>query len=469
MALARSFVSLGHRVICCANLPNGECRHAEIEFWNFGAEYEIHRIAERLSTIGPFHCLAATLVHPFLFLRQMPNCLSRIVINHSPSAMASGLEPVTVMTLIDCMVAVSQAQRSLLLIRGTDPEKVVVVKNGFDPDIFGYSGPEGRDFQELIFIGRIEAPKGIHILVDVFARLKAEFPQLKLSVFGDESYWPEFILQKPALERQLPGLRFRGKVPQSELASHLRRAGLLVFPSISFESAGLAVVDAQASGCPAVGFAVGGVPEYLLDGSCGRVVREISAEALHRTLAELLRTPEKLRDMSRNCESLGRKHSWSRAAAEILAIAENAHSRRKPSSAAAAEDQSLIRTRAFQGVDPQQLLQDHERIMNGVAASDDEIARRAADHGSKAAALLWRGLRQESQKRYREAADIYREAVRFAAADDWQPFFRLALLHAESSELRPAADAAAEVLARCPQFFLRDKLEQLIALSKAMR
>jgi glycosyltransferase involved in cell wall biosynthesis len=178
------------------------------------------------------------------------------------------------MELIDKMLCVSDAQRSLILSRNVQSSKINVVRNGFDPDVFSYSGPQARDWHKLIFIGRIEPPKGIHIIVQVFGELKKEFPRLTLDVFGDESYWPQFISQKHELMRQLAGLKFWGKVPQRELSQHLRTAGLLVFPSISFETAGLAVIDAQASGCPVIATAVGGVPEYVFDGVLGELVYE---------------------------------------------------------------------------------------------------------------------------------------------------------------------------------------------------
>jgi glycosyltransferase involved in cell wall biosynthesis len=324
MALARAISGLGHRVIVCANLPDGECMVNGIDFWDFGPDYSIHEIAKRLEGIPAYHCIAATLAHPFLHLREQSNCRSRILINHSPSLISSGLEVSTVLRIVDYMLCVSDIQRSLMLSRKVDSEKIRVVKNGFDPATFTYAGPEGRDWNQLLFIGRVEAPKGIHVLLQVFAELKIEFPELKLSVFGDESFWPEFTSHKHDLMRKLPGLQFHGKVPQTELARHLRSAGLLVFPSQTFESAGLAVVDAQASGCPVVANGVGGVPEYLVDKKLGELVFDKRPQALRDTIAELLRNRPRMIEMSRSAETLGRTRPWSIVAQEVLSLAERA-------------------------------------------------------------------------------------------------------------------------------------------------
>jgi glycosyltransferase involved in cell wall biosynthesis len=156
MALARAIAQQGYRVIACANLPQGECSHNGIEFWNFGPAYALHDIEKRLRDIGPYHALCATLVHPLLLLRDHKHCISRIVINHAPSPHASGIEPTTAIELVDYMLCVSEAQRSIIIGRQVEPTKLAVVRNGFDPEIFPYAGPAERDWNQLIFIGRVD-------------------------------------------------------------------------------------------------------------------------------------------------------------------------------------------------------------------------------------------------------------------------------------------------------------------------
>lgn len=466
MALARAIARSGHRVIACANLPEGECVKDGIEFWNFGATYALHTIEKRLREIGPYYCLCATLVHPLLHLREHTNCLARILINHAPSSHASGLEPATVLELIDYMMCVSYAQRSFMVRSESDADKLVVVQNGFDPDVFTYGGPEGRDWEQLIFIGRLEIPKGIHVLVQVFGELKREFPDLKLSVFGDESYWPEFVSRKQELMERFPGLRFHGKVPQPELASHLRRAGLLVFPSLTFESAGLAVVDAQASGCPVVAYGVGGVPEYLLDGKLGQVVYDRTPEALRDAIASLLRNRERRQEMSRTAATLGRARPWSVVAEEVLSYA------RRSSKRCAVETEPVLppsvqRMSAWQGVPVEVLLEDHERAAAAQTLSDSDLHRAVTTTPQFSWPLLVKGIRLEKTGNLDQAVEAYRAAASKSTPSDWQPFFRLALLYAERREASAASTCAEEVLRRAPNFPFRSQLEQLISVARA--
>jgi glycosyltransferase involved in cell wall biosynthesis len=465
MALARAIKGLGYRVIACAHLPTGDCEHEGIEFWNFGPEYALHEIAKRLEELPAYHCIAATLVHPFLHIRAQPNCLSRILINHSPALVSSGLETTTVLHAIDYMLCVSDIQRSIILSRKVDGERIKVVRNGFDPEVFTYAGPEGRDWDQLIFIGRVDAPKGIHVLLQVFGELKGEFPNLKLAVFGDESYWPEFTSHKYELMRKLPGLQFHGKVPQREIARQLQTAGMLVFPSQTFETAGLAVIDAQASGCPVVANGVGGVPEYLVEKELGDLVYDKSPTALRDAIAALLRDKPRLRKMSESARLLGRTRPWSVVAEEVMHWAEQAASTRIGISV----DQLPAGVQQIKNVhtaSAHEVLLAHELMTKSDEFSDDHLEKALMFYNRDAWPHLINGFRCEESGSVDQAIESYRQAAEKSIRGDWQAFFRLALVHAERKELPLARGYAERVIEEAPGFELRAQLEQLISHTK---
>lgn len=463
LALARRIAALGYPVIACANLPNGECSRDGIEFWDFGANYSLHTIERRLRDIGPYHCLCATLVHPFLMLRDHGNCLSRILVNHSPSPHASGLEPVTVLSVLDYMACVSSWQRGIIEACGVESEKLVVVKNGFDPELFPYAGPEGRDWNQLVFVGRVEPAKGIHVLVHAFGELKGYFPDLKLSVYGDDQRWADFAAKKDEYAATFPGLVFHGKVPQAELSRALRRAGLLVFPSLSFESAGLAVVEAQASGCPVVAFDAGGTADYL-DKRLGLLLQEKSMESLRNAIATLLRDRAQLAEMSRLSERFGRERTWDSAARDIMALAERAVERGRQGEPTLPEPLRRVGNAAEVSIET--LLRDHERICQPDFISETELNSMIAEQPTAAWPHFVRGLRLESAGNTNAALAAYTDAMARASADDWQPHFRLALLHVDRRQLSAASTCAQAVLARVPSFPLKTQLEKIIAFAK---
>jgi glycosyltransferase involved in cell wall biosynthesis len=465
IALIRSIKDLGYRVIACANLPDGECVRDGVEYWNFGHDYALHKIAKRLEALPAYYCIGATLVHPFLLIREHQNCLSRLLINHSPAAISSGLETSTVLHSIDYMLCVSDIQRSIILSREVDADKIKVVRNGFDPDVFRYAGPEGRDWNQLVFIGRVDAPKGIHVLLQVFGELKKDFPELKLSVFGDESFWPEFTSHKFELMQRLPGLNFHGKVPQSELALHLQRAGLLVFPSQTFETAGLAVVDAQASGCPVVANGVGGVPEYLVDNELGVLVYDKSPAALKEAIASLLRDQPRLIRMSQAAETRGRSRPWRVVAEDIMFWANHAADANLRSKLNVLP-QEFLQIKDVHLSSPQDVLHAHEFVAKSQDFTNSDLEKALQIYEHDAWPHLINGFRREESGDVDQAIDAYRKAAERSLKGDWQAFFRLALVHAERKELPLARGYAERIIEEYPSFAYREQLERLISETK---
>jgi hypothetical protein len=370
-----------------------------------------------------------------------------------------------VLELVDYMACVSTWQRRLIEGCGVDSEKMVVVHNGFDPSTFPYAGPAGRDWNQIVFIGRVEPAKGIHVLVHAFGELKGYFPDLKLAVYGDETRWAEFASNKDEILRRFPGITFHGKVPQAELSRALRSAGLLAFPSMSYESAGLAVVEAQASGCPVVAFDAGGTADYL-DPRLGILLKEKDKpmEMLRDTIAALLRDRARVVEMSRMAETYGRECTWEKTARGVMDLAERAAARRLIG-AAPELPEPIRRVRNVREVSVETLLRDHDRIAQQEFVPDTELASIVAGRPGEAWPYFVRGLRLESAGHAAAAETAYKEAVERANAHDWQPYFRLALLHADRRQLAAASACARVVLERVPQFPLRAHLEQLIAVA----
>lgn len=469
LALARAFRRRGYRVICCANLPAGECVSGGIEFWNFGSTYRLAPVAERLAAIGPYYCLCATLVFPLMFVREHQNCLARILVNHGSAPILGGIEISSAEGMYDYQVCVSFAQRERVLSRTGSLNRTAVIRNGYDPEVFPYQGPEGRDFRNIVYIGRIEPPKGIIALLQAFINLKAraEFQDVTLSVFGEATYWPEWHKIREETLKPVQGVTFHGNVPQPELSRHLRRAGMLVFPSVSFETAGLVAVDAQASGCPVIAFNAGGVTEYINDGVTGEVLREIAAESLESALVRYLRSPAKLAEMSRACESRSRNYTWDEVAGRFEELLRSVADARKVGAALGyAQFPDLAITLQPEQHSTERVLEAHRRIAEGEVISDEEIQRLIIEIPGRAAPLLWRGLREEAQGRPHAAIELLQRACECAEYSDWQAHFRVTLVASEQRDLAMAASCAEEVLRRSPQCEMRRDLERLIDLAR---
>lgn len=156
-----------------------------------------------------------------------------------------------------------------------------------------------RPFQ-LLFTGQAVVGKGLEVLVEALRGLPGDW---RLSVCGDGPRLPH--ARKKAEDYGIADrITFHAWVPQSALLEHYRKADLFVLPSVWDDPGPLVGIEAMSFGVPVVGFAVGGIPDYLIDNQTGVLVREVSSKALHDGLLHAMSCPETLAQMGREGQKL---------------------------------------------------------------------------------------------------------------------------------------------------------------------
>jgi glycosyltransferase involved in cell wall biosynthesis len=191
------------------------------------------------------------------------------------------------------VVAVSEAERRLLLSRGYPDRKVVTVVNGAngsprealpDDDI----GPLHRP--AVMTLCGLHPRKAVGDVVMAFAAVHPEFPDWHLNVVG---WGPDRErLENLVAERGLQSaVHFLG----STTAPRPLLTAADIFASASLaDPCPLAVAEARAAGCAIVATAVGGVPEVLDHGRAGQLVSPGKPEAMAAAFRTLMGDPEVL-------------------------------------------------------------------------------------------------------------------------------------------------------------------------------
>lgn len=184
--------------------------------------------------------------------------------------------------------------------------KLHIVHCGIDPDRYATdpARPAGRN---VLFIGRLAAAKGVPVLLDAFALVRARFPDARLTLVGDGPARASLEARSDELAIR-DAVRFTGYLSQDEVAEELSRADLFALPSFA-EGVPVVLMEAMASGLPVVTTRITGIPELVEDGVSGRVVTPGDSEVFAEAMTEVLAGPETAREMGK----LGRK----RVAAEF--------------------------------------------------------------------------------------------------------------------------------------------------------
>lgn len=140
----------------------------------------------------------------------------------------------------------------------------------------------------LVFLGALVPEKGVFELLEVFARLRPNYPALRLVMCGDGQ-----IAQLRAEADRLgvsSVVEFPGWIGVDEKARLLSGRVAFVLPSHA-EGLPMAMLEAMAFGCPVVVSAVGGIPEVIDDGCNGHLVPPRDCDALFLALSALLASP----------------------------------------------------------------------------------------------------------------------------------------------------------------------------------
>jgi glycosyltransferase involved in cell wall biosynthesis len=135
-----------------------------------------------------------------------------------------------------------------------------------------------------IYVGRVDAAKGMEDMLAVLPSLIASNPRLRFVFLGDGPCRSRLV---EAGERVRAGsVAAPGRVASSQIAGHLQSADLFVFPSHS-EGLPQAVLEAMNCGLPVVATDVGGTAEAVKDGVTGLLVPARDRERLAKAVSAL--------------------------------------------------------------------------------------------------------------------------------------------------------------------------------------
>ena len=171
-------------------------------------------------------------------------------------AMARGLAGV------DRILAPSRFTRDALQAQGID--RPMVILPNFAPAGFetlaplpapALPAPSPPSRPEFLYVGRVTASKGIHLLAELFRQR----PAYDLRIVGDGDLLA-------ALRARLAGVanvHFAGRLAQADLRALYRRATALMLPSLAPETFGMTTIEAFSQATPAIVRDAGGAGEAV--------------------------------------------------------------------------------------------------------------------------------------------------------------------------------------------------------------
>ncbi|MGR4065074.1 MAG: glycosyltransferase family 4 protein [Vulcanimicrobiaceae bacterium] len=182
----------------------------------------------------------------------------------------------------DAIVVSSHYMAGLCATNGAAPARTFVVPPPVDPGAFVAVPAPAPPRPRLLFAGRIVPQKGLRSLV----RATALVPErLRPAVRVAGAPTAELDAARAIADRSGVRLEHLGWLDQKGLWQAMDDVHAMAVPSLWPEPFGLVGIEAQARGRPSVGYAVGGIPEWM--GDAGRSVPVRNAGALAEAIVEV--------------------------------------------------------------------------------------------------------------------------------------------------------------------------------------
>jgi glycosyltransferase involved in cell wall biosynthesis len=215
---------------------------------------------------------------------------------------------------MDVIYVNSEHYRRCWIERGIPPEKLKILPRGLDTTLFhpdrrtgGFREKFGASNGEpvLLYVGRISKEKDLDIVAAAYRKLRRKHPSTRMVFVGDGPYLKE-------LRDALPEAVFTGYLSGADLARAFASADIFVFPSTT-DTFGNVVLEAMASGLPAVVSDAGGPRELVKNGVTGYVTRSHDIEAFTDATERLVADRQLRETMRANARAAVQDRDWSEA------------------------------------------------------------------------------------------------------------------------------------------------------------
>lgn len=174
-------------------------------------------------------------------------------------------------------------RQKLLALEQIPPENVSVKPNFVEPSetIVPYAARENQ----VVYIGRLDALKGIRLLLEAWARYERSGGGMKLIICGtgpEEAWCREYLTRE-----KLKQVELRGFVPNSAARALMGQSKALILPTHWYEGFPMTIVEAFSAATPVICSDLGNAGSLISDGVTGFKFPADSAEQLAQTLNRL--------------------------------------------------------------------------------------------------------------------------------------------------------------------------------------
>ena len=186
--------------------------------------------------------------------------------------------------MADKIICYTETEKRELVEVGIKSQKITVIHNGIDTDLFIPDEISTSEKNQLLWIGRFVNGKGVDYLIDAFKLLKSEYPNISLIMIGRG---PE----KDQIEKKIRDLGLDSSItikefiPNSDIVSTYQNSSVFILPSLE-EGVPRTILEAMSCGIPIV---CSNLPQLVdIVNNCGFLVPTKDSQAIADRVSEII-------------------------------------------------------------------------------------------------------------------------------------------------------------------------------------
>jgi glycosyltransferase involved in cell wall biosynthesis len=189
---------------------------------------------------------------------------------------------------------ISEFNKQFLAEEKTNIDKVEIIRCGVDLEQFSTRPmKEISKPIQLGMVGRLVEKKGTEYLVRALAILKQQNIDVVVSIAGSGPLEQELKQLAMSLGLDDESLRFLGPLPHKDVASFIIGLDVFVLPcqidgNGDMDGIPVVLMEAMLSGVPVISTYISGIPELIVDGETGILVKPQDSEALAEAILSMV-------------------------------------------------------------------------------------------------------------------------------------------------------------------------------------
>ncbi|MEK7581003.1 MAG: glycosyltransferase family 4 protein [Patescibacteria group bacterium] len=145
----------------------------------------------------------------------------------------------------------------------------------------------------VLYVGKFSPGKGINLLLEILPKLAIQLPEVTFVLIGSgnlEAIVQNFLIAHNLIHR----VKITGQLPHDKTLQYVKRAQLVMVPSLWPEPLPRSVIEAILSRVPAIATNTGGISEILKDERYG-IMSEANSKSFYRGVLKAYKNRLKLR------------------------------------------------------------------------------------------------------------------------------------------------------------------------------